>query len=200
MKLEITTNSDGCSFEIGRADRHSNIEPTVKIMLGQTIRSIKPVMRGEETEELHIITDQNVYVMFHKQDCCESVWLEDIAGDLEDLIGAPLLQAEMVTNSGEPEGEPTPPLNEDEESFTWTFYKFATIKGSVTLRWYGRSNGYYSEKVTFVELFPEEVGEVGQWLDTQTRGFCVDSPWDWEKFNLNFNQSEDAFHFKMKWV
>ena len=72
----------------------------------------------------------------------------DIAGDLEDLIGSPLLMAEEVTNEQNvnPEGVEIP---EYQESFTWTFYKLATIKGSVTLSWYGQSNGYYNESVSF---------------------------------------------------
>jgi len=83
------------------------------------------------------------FVFFHYQDCCESVDINDIVGDLEDLCGEPLLIAEEV--SGE-----TPVDFEEEyhESVTWTFYKFATRKGYVDVRWLGESNGYYSEAVS----------------------------------------------------
>ena len=71
----------------------------------------------------------------------------DVIGNLDDLIGAPILQAEEVLHMDEnPVGVEIP---EYQESYTWTFYKLATIKGYVTIRWYGQSNGYYSESVNF---------------------------------------------------
>lgn len=94
-----------------------------------------------------ICNDGDIFRMYHEQDCCEGVYVEDIIGDLDDLLNSPILMAEEIIHSGEnPEGVPT---KEYQDSFTWTFYKLATIKGYVTIRWYGESNGYYSERVTF---------------------------------------------------
>lgn len=89
------------------------------------------------------------YRMWHWQDCCEGVYLEDVNGDLQDLVGVPILKADEVVSCKNPDGCKVP---EYQDSFTWTFYHFATIKGYVTLRWYGESNGYYSESVSVDKL------------------------------------------------
>lgn len=80
------------------------------------------------------------FMMHHHQDCCESVHIKEVVGDLKDLIGHPLLQAEEETQKVEA------------EYGTWTFYKLATIKGAVTITWLGISNGYYSEAVNIEEI------------------------------------------------
>lgn len=86
--------------------------------------------------------DGTVFVFGHYQDCCESVSLEDINGDLSDLVGTPLLVAEERSHHKED--------TRNIESETWTFYTFRTIKGSVDVRFYGTSNGYYSESVDLI--------------------------------------------------
>ena len=120
----------------------------VDVLKGKTLSSVS----ADGAEEILFTTvDGDVYRMFHSQDCCESVYIESIVGDLQDLVGEPLLVAEanqnlfdILKDIGKEE--------ESDESYTWTFYKFATRKGYVDIRWYGSSNGYYSEEVNFVKV------------------------------------------------
>ena len=119
----------------------------VSILKGKILKDIK--IEGTESI-LFIDKDDIEYEMFHDYDCCENVYIEDICGDINNLIGSKIIMAEEVINRD------LSPLNKYDESYTWTFYKFATVKGYVTIRWYGESNGYYSERVDFVINDKEE--------------------------------------------
>ena len=117
-------------------------------LVGKTITEIS----GGLGDERLVFTCDNgdKYQMIYYDDCCASATLEDIAGNLEDLKGSPILQAEeAISENTNPEGVKVP---EYQDSYTWTFYKLATVKGYVTLRWYGESNGYYSESITFEKI------------------------------------------------
>jgi len=96
-----------------------------------------------DEDEINILTlSDKKFRMYHTQDCCESVYVESIVGDIEDVLYTPVLSAEEVNSYDNPIGE-------YEESHTWTFYKIDTKNGGITIRWYGSSNGYYSERVDF---------------------------------------------------
>lgn len=121
------------------------MDPDLKVMIGKTMTSYR------KTADELIFTDEagNEYKFHHDQDCCESVTIEDITGDLDDLLGSPIWSAEESVSDA---------IQEDPyESGTWTFYTFRSHKGTVQVRWLGTSNGYYSESVDFVATGPHFV-------------------------------------------
>lgn len=109
--------------------------------IGKTIASIEKT----HDEITLIFSDGASVMMHHVQDCCESVYIDDICGDLEDLVGVPLIMFEETWENDE---------TADWGSGTWTFYKLATSKGFVTIKWHGSSNGYYSEGVDVIFKSP----------------------------------------------
>lgn len=112
----------------------------ISVLVGKTLTAIE----DSEDAIYFICNDGTKFSMQHIQDCCESVYIDDIAGDLKDLIGSPILKAEEVYSDE---------LGKDNaDSYTWTFYHLATINGYVTIKWYGESNGYYSEGVDFQQI------------------------------------------------
>ena len=117
-------------------------------MLGKTISNIT-LPNEDESQDMILFecTDGSAYLMYHEQDCCENVEIDDINGDLDNLIGRPLALADVATSVDRGTRE-----EGWDASHTWTFYRFGTVKGYVDIRWYGESNGYYSESVDFVKL------------------------------------------------
>lgn len=119
-----------------------------KELVGKVLTKITVSTDGDDYVLLECDNGE-IYEMTHHQDCCESVCLVDMEGEWSDLLGVPILLAEEACS------ETTPEDVEDEyvpESQTWTFYKLGTIKGYVDLRWWGTSNGYYSENVSFCKV------------------------------------------------
>lgn len=98
---------------------------------------ITAVVYKESNESLLIHLNTHVLEMIHHQDCCETVYLADVVGSFEDLIGYPLLEvSESIVD-----------IATAGMSSTASYYNFRTVKASVQLRWVGESNGYYSETV-----------------------------------------------------
>jgi len=123
-----------------------------EVLKGKTITEI--IGEVDAVEIAIKCSDGTSYKMYHRQDCCESVYVEDVCGDYADVIGVPILLAEEACSEDDPPGYVPEEDSYRDDSQTWTFYKLATIKGAVTIRWYGESNGYYSEEVDFEETTP----------------------------------------------
>ena len=95
-----------------------------------------------DEENFQILTDDCVYAFYHEQSCCESVWLTQVDGISDKIIGSRIVIAEVVTDEKDTE----------HGHITWSFYKIGTNKGMIDFRWCGESNGYYSETVDLVKI------------------------------------------------
>lgn len=115
-------------------------------LLGKTICEITG---AEELSDQIIFkdTEGGQHIFYHDTELCETTLVSEIVGNITDLVDDPILQAEEVSSENAPE------LILD-SSYAWTFYKYATIKGSVTIRWLSTSNSYYSEGVAYQYISP----------------------------------------------
>ena len=91
-------------------------------LVGKTLTHIDGAV-GDEVM-IFITSEGERYRMQHIQDCCESVSLDDICGDLSDLIGSPIVLAEESTSDDAPDG--IEPREYRDDSEMWTFYRLAT--------------------------------------------------------------------------
>jgi len=122
--------------------QYNNRAAEVGELLGQVLTKCTRFNEfGDDVIEF-VTESGQTYRMGHIQDCCESVNIEEIEWELSFLENSPISLAEVTSNQ----------MDSDYDSQTWTFYKFATQKGYVDIRWKGQSNGYYSEAVNFEEV------------------------------------------------
>lgn len=102
-------------------------------------------------------TDGTSLKFYHQQNCCETVLLEDFDTAPEHLINTNIISIEERKYLDSENA--VKPLNDLAESYTWTFYIIKTSKFTMWMRWYGESNGWYSEEVDIDYLYYNENGE-----------------------------------------
>jgi len=123
-------------------------ELKISELLGKTLVSIE----NKDNRQLKFTTSEGEeFLMFDENSSYGNdsyADIEDIAGSLSDLLNNPILVAEERTSKA--------PSKDKEYSdwYTncWTFYELATIKGSVTIRWYCSASPHYSAQVDFIRL------------------------------------------------
>lgn len=121
--------------------------------IGGHIVSAQGLESGSDRVEF-VFADGRRFVMIHVSDCCESVSVEDVIGDVADLQDATVIDAREETSDTDPEDRAPDKDDRCRDSFTWTFYIIQTNKGAVTIRWLGESNGYYGESVDLELIEP----------------------------------------------
>lgn len=124
------------------------IEPSV--LVGEVLTHI-----DTDGKEVIMLTTESgrVFRIYHEQDCCESVSIEDTQGNWHDLVGKVILEASQQEEE-DPRDPPTnyTPAGYIPESSTRTTFTFRTNDATVISRWFGESNGYYSESVDLHEI------------------------------------------------
>jgi hypothetical protein len=79
------------------------------------------------------------FKLFHRQDCCESVYLADVYGRVEDILNKKILDVDSSSVN----------LNPEYGDNHYQIYRITTQEGELSFRFSGSSNGYYSTAVDF---------------------------------------------------
>ena len=74
-----------------RLTNWGELEPEISDLIGKTFKSVLI-----SSDELIFIGDCGTFRFYHDQDCCESVRIFDIAGDIKDLENSPILLASCL--------------------------------------------------------------------------------------------------------
>lgn len=67
----------------------------VSDLVGFTLASVT----NDKESICFVTTDRRIFKLAHSQECCEQVYIEDIYGDLQDLINTPIIEASERTLS-----------------------------------------------------------------------------------------------------
>ena len=132
-KLEMNMKKQ----DLGDSDKRYRSSCNIKDMVGKKVLGIY-----YDEENFQILTDDCVYAFYHEHSCCERVYLTQVDGISDKIIGSRIVIAEVVTDEKDTE----------HGHITWSFYKIGTNKGMIDFRFQGESNGYYSESVDLIKI------------------------------------------------
>lgn len=138
-----------------RIDRYGEFQAQVADIVGKRVLAVNGLKKDSEAVDF-LLSDGSVFEMAYHPDCYASCYILELDCAPEDFVDQVVLSAEVVSNAE----NPPPPGEYAPDSYTWTFVKFSTSKGHFTVRWYGESNGYYSETPSFTRLPPDEARRV----------------------------------------
>ena len=117
----------------------------IDFLVGKTCSSIWVSLEEENNNVIEFKTPEGTLSMRHNHECCETVVVKQIDGDLNDLVDTPILSAYRETKGIDYEYNKSFYV---ERADLWTFYRLQSAKGPVTISWHGTSNGYYTVEVS----------------------------------------------------
>ena len=71
-----------------------------KDLKGKTLTSVEKIDNKGGDEIVFTLASGEKHRLHHWQDCCETVYIEDIDGDLSDLVDSPVTMAEESCKTG----------------------------------------------------------------------------------------------------
>ena len=116
-------------------------------LFAKVIKSIEGLEEGSEAVTI-TFEGGSYFKQWHDQDCCESVEINQVDNNPSKFIGA--VAHELIEKVVDRDDMSKSDLPDYCDSITATFYTLKTSKGYLDWRWYGESNGYYSESVECV--------------------------------------------------
>jgi len=113
---------------------------------GQIVKEITGLEK--DSCEVFIRINNGTYKLYHEQNCCENVYVENVIGDEKDILNEEIIFAEEDAGANNPDW-----YTEDRfVSCTWTKYVLKTKNASLEFWFLGESNGYYSESVSVEKI------------------------------------------------
>lgn len=110
-------------------------------LVGKTLTKVE--ISPDRDEANFYCNDGTRYKMYHTQGVCETVVINDISGNIEDLLESPILNAIKRVDVRKQ-------IVDEYNNFLLIFFKLVTAKGQVVIRWYSEADGYSPYDVDFV--------------------------------------------------